>query len=47
MGGPAYDSDSRGNGSATAWPDYYDGVPLFYEWTRDYIKEFRLNGRNR
>ena len=22
---------------------YYDNVPLFYEWTRDYIKEFRLN----
>ena len=27
----------------TAWPAYYDNVPLFYEWTRDYIKEFRLD----
>ena len=25
---------------STAWPAYYDGVPLFYEWTRDYIKAF-------
>ena len=29
--------------SSPAWPAYFDGVPLFYEWTRDYIKEFRLN----
>ena len=28
------------------WPRYYDGQPLFYEWTRDYIKEFRLNRPN-
>ena len=28
------------------FPNYYKGKPLFYEWTRDYIKEFRLsNGR--
>ena len=27
------------------FPNYYKGVPLFYEWSRDYIKEFRLNGR--
>jgi cytochrome c len=44
MGGPAYDYDRRSN-SRIKWPAYYDGVPLFYEWTRDYIKEFRLDRR--
>jgi cytochrome c len=45
MAGPAYQFDERATrGSrATAWPAYYDNVPLFYEWTRDYIKEFRLD----
>jgi cytochrome c len=44
MGGPAYDFDPRTQEDhPTAWPAYYDGVPLFYEWTRDYIKEFRLD----
>ncbi|MGH3476615.1 MAG: PQQ-dependent sugar dehydrogenase [Nocardioidaceae bacterium] len=45
MGGPAYDfdvRDTRGN-AAVAWPEYYDGVPLFYEWTRDYVKAFHLS----
>lgn len=42
MGGPAYHFDPKLQ-SPTKWPDYYDGQPLFYEWTRDYIKEFRLN----
>ena len=43
MGGPAYAFDARTVAEfPTAWPAYYDGVPLFYEWTRDYIKEFRL-----
>ena len=31
----------------TAWPAYYDGVPLFYEWTRDYIKAFFTERRRR
>jgi PKD repeat protein len=47
MAGPAYQFDrvtsQRGGPHATAWPAYYDNVPLFYEWTRDYVKEFRLN----
>jgi cytochrome c len=46
MAGPAYQFDptvARASNS-TAWPAYYDNVPLFYEWTRDYIKEFRLDG---
>jgi cytochrome c len=42
MGGPAYDFDPA-KASPPAWPAYFDGVPLFYEWTRDYIKEFRLD----
>jgi cytochrome c len=44
MGGPAYDFSSKTQAAhPTAWPAYFDGVPLFYEWTRDYIKEFRLD----
>ena len=42
MGGPAYEFDPA-KASPPAWPAYFDGVPLFYEWTRDYIKEFRLD----
>ncbi len=45
MGGPAYDFDAQ-NRSVFRWPSYYNGVPLFYEWTRDYVKEFRLNRPN-
>jgi cytochrome c len=41
MGGPAYQF-RRNLNSPIKWPEYYDAVPLFYEWTRDYIKEFRL-----
>jgi cytochrome c len=45
MAGPAYQFDAKTarGARATAWPAYYDNVPLFYEWTRDYIKEFRLD----
>ena len=51
MAGPAYQFDGkskkgkkgRGHRNDTAWPKYYDNVPLFGEWTRDYIKEFRLD----
>ena len=42
MAGPAYEFDPA-KASPPAWPQYFDGVPLFYEWTRDYIKEFRLD----
>jgi cytochrome c len=45
MGGPAYDYDAK-NSSATKWPKYYDGKPLFYEWTRDYVQEFTLGAGN-
>ena len=45
MGGPAYDFDPRDLRVArpVAWPEYYDGMPLFYEWTRDYVKGMRLD----
>ena len=45
MAGPAYQFDRKAKPvtGATPWPAYYDNVPLFYEWTRDYIKEFRLD----
>ncbi|PXY28447.1 PQQ-dependent sugar dehydrogenase [Prauserella muralis] len=45
MAGPAYDYDRRDQYGRTpvAWPKHYDGMPLFYEWTRDYIKGFRLD----
>ena len=42
MGGPAYEPEP-GNRSVFRFPNYYKGKPLFYEWSRDYIKEFRLN----
>ncbi|WP_210649830.1 PQQ-dependent sugar dehydrogenase [Nocardioides sp. SYSU D00065] len=46
MAGPAYQydrKDTRGR-NAVAWPKRYDNTPLFYEWTRDYIKGFHVNG---
>ncbi|HWL48891.1 MAG TPA: PKD domain-containing protein, partial [Acidimicrobiia bacterium] len=46
MGGPAYDFDRKSD-SLFKWPEYFDGAPLFYEWTRDYVKEFRLGRRGR
>ena len=45
MGGPAYDFNA-GSRSETKWPKVFDGQPLFYEWTRDYIKVFELNRKN-
>ncbi len=45
MAGPAYQYSfptTRGR-APVAWPAYYDGKPLFYEWTRDYVKAFQLN----
>jgi hypothetical protein len=45
MAGPAYQF-AKGNPSVFKWPKYYNGQPLFYEWSRDYVKEFRLNKPN-
>jgi cytochrome c len=45
MGGPAYQYDRRLR-SATKWPVDFAGKPLFYEWTRDYVKAFTLGADN-
>ena len=45
MGGPAYDWRRR-NTSPLRWPRVFEGHPLFYEWTRDYVKVFELNRPN-
>jgi cytochrome c len=42
MGGPAYQPDPE-NRSPLRWPNVFAGHPLFYEWTRDYVKVFELN----
>ncbi|GAA2883569.1 hypothetical protein Acy02nite_07280 [Actinoplanes cyaneus] len=45
MGGPAYRYDARSR-SPFKWPASFDGLPLFAEWTRDYVKAFHLDRRN-
>jgi PKD repeat protein len=45
MGGPAYQYDARSD-SRVKWPAHYDGKPLFYEWTRDYVKAFTLDAND-
>src|SRR5262245_18658401 len=45
MGGPAYDFKANSR-SETKWPQVFDGHPLFYEWTRDYVKVMELNRPN-
>jgi cytochrome c len=45
MGGPAYQPDPENN-SPLRWPNVFRGQPLFYEWTRDYVKVFELNRPN-
>ncbi|MFL1429572.1 MULTISPECIES: ThuA domain-containing protein [unclassified Nocardiopsis] len=41
MGGPAYHFDPELE-SDTKWPEYYDGVPLLYEWGRQWVKQVHL-----
>jgi cytochrome c len=45
MAGPAYHFDKKTTKGPrpVAWPARYDGVPLFYEWTRDYVKGFHVD----
>ncbi|MCP2253901.1 PKD domain-containing protein [Prauserella aidingensis] len=45
MAGPAYDFDhkNRRGRAPVGWPKHYDGMPLFFEWTRDYIKGFHVD----
>ncbi|MEU8239893.1 PQQ-dependent sugar dehydrogenase [Actinoplanes missouriensis] len=45
MGGPAYDYSAR-NRSPIKWPESFDGLPLFAEWTRDWVKALHLDRRN-
>ncbi|MBY8870242.1 PQQ-dependent sugar dehydrogenase [Micromonospora sp. PLK6-60] len=49
MAGPAYQFDHRTTRGRTAigWPAYYDGKPLFHEWTRDYVKAFTLDAKRK
>ena len=41
MAGPVYHYDA-GSTSATKWPQYFEGKPLFYEWGRNFIQEWPL-----
>lgn len=45
MAGPVYEYDPRNSRGRhpVAWPEEYAGMPLFYEWTRHYIKAFHLD----
>lgn len=44
MGGPAYRFDPEVAAEFhTAFPEELDGIPLMYEWVRDFIKQFRLD----
>lgn len=45
MGGPVYQYDKR-NKAQNRWPQYFDGKPLFYEWTRDQMKAITLGKKN-
>ncbi|MEU0847637.1 PQQ-dependent sugar dehydrogenase [Streptomyces flaveolus] len=45
MGGPAYRYDKR-NTAENRWPAYFDGKPLFYEWTRDQMLALTVGKRN-
>ncbi|GAA3009211.1 ThuA domain-containing protein [Streptosporangium longisporum] len=42
MGGPFY----RYNAASTSdrkFPQYFDGTPFFYDWSRNFVNEFRLD----
>jgi cytochrome c len=41
MAGPAYDYSAKSR-SRFKWPKAFEDKPLFYEWTRDYLKAFSL-----
>ncbi|MFJ7243424.1 ThuA domain-containing protein [Kitasatospora sp. NPDC098652] len=42
MGGPFYHYDPD-NPSDRKFPEYYDKTPFFYEWSRNFVKEFKLD----
>lgn len=45
MAGPAYQFDRRATTgkNPVAWPERYDDAPLFYEWTRDWVKGIHVD----
>ncbi|WP_435215614.1 ThuA domain-containing protein [Streptomyces sp. bgisy034] len=43
MGGPFYHYDAAST-SDRKFPQYYDKTPFFFEWSRNYIREMRLDG---
>ncbi|MGP3958037.1 ThuA domain-containing protein [Nonomuraea sp. 3N208] len=43
MGGPFYRYDAAST-SERKFPAYYDKTPFFFEWSRNYIREMRLDG---
>ncbi|MER6976625.1 PQQ-dependent sugar dehydrogenase [Streptomyces carpinensis] len=45
MGGPSYVYDKHST-SPIRWPQYFDGKPLFMEWTRDQVKALSLGKNN-
>ncbi|MCG5214833.1 ThuA domain-containing protein [Streptosporangium soli] len=42
MGGPFYHYDAASQ-SETKFPAYFDDTPFFYEWSRNYLGEMRLD----
>lgn len=45
MAGPAHQFDERATTgrNPVAWPRRYDDTPLFYEWTRDWVKGIHVD----
>ena len=47
MGGPAYEYEADvAAESDVAWPEYFDGIPLLYEYSRNWIMEIHLDDDN-
>lgn len=44
MAGPAYVFNPKGR-SPIKWPRYFDRVPIFYDWARGSLYQFRLDHR--
>lgn len=42
MGGPFYHFDATST-SDRKFPEYFDDTPFFYEWSRNFVKELRLD----
>ncbi len=42
MGGPFYHYDAAST-SDRKFPEYFDKTPFFYEWSRNFVKEFRTD----